>query len=61
MLPNLPEGLAFETQSGSTRDLDDATEVVRPGMVGSFGGQSFAFVENKLWAGVTEHQPIGYL
>ncbi len=50
--PDLPS-LRFRTQQ--------AEENVRPDMWGVAGGQPYAFVENKFWAGLTDHQPVEYL
>jgi hypothetical protein len=52
----LPEALAFRTQEG-TEDGDG-----RPDMLGVAGdGATPLVVESKFWAGLTAHQPNGYL
>lgn len=61
LVPDLPDGLTIETQSGSTLELGDATALVRPDMVASSDGQPYVLVENKFWAGLTDQQPAGYL
>ncbi|MBA2882214.1 hypothetical protein HNR65_002555 [Desulfosalsimonas propionicica] len=50
--PDLPV-LRFETQK--------AEENIRPDMWGYDNDGPRVFIENKFWAGLTEHQPVSYL
>ena len=52
VLPDLPE-LRFKTQLAEGR--------IRPDMWGYAGSDTYIYVENKFWAGLTDHQPLSYL
>lgn len=52
ILPNMPD-LNFQTQVGEG--------AIRPDMWGYHGQNTFVFIENKFWAGLTENQPVSYL
>jgi len=52
ILPEIPN-LEFQTQVGEG--------TIRPDMWGYRGMDTFIFIENKFWAGLTEHQPVSYL
>jgi hypothetical protein len=52
ILPGLPD-LEFQTQVGEG--------AIRPDMWGYYGTDTFVYVENKFWAGLTENQPVAYL
>ncbi|MFU8772738.1 MAG: hypothetical protein ACNA8H_10000 [Anaerolineales bacterium] len=52
ILPGLPD-LDFQTQVGEGD--------IRPDMCWFHGPDTFVFIENKFWAGLTEHQPVSYL
>jgi hypothetical protein len=52
ILPGLPD-IQFQTQVGEG--------AIRPDMWGYRGLDTFVYIENKFWAGLTENQPVSYL